>query len=68
MIKEIYFYITCNMIGRMFVVGTVVLGMPHHYWYVWLDRFIPRNDTKGVVLKILADQVKDENDCIKKLN
>jgi len=41
----------------MFVVGTLVLGVPHHYWYVWLDRFIPRTDTRGVLLKILADQV-----------
>ena len=42
--------------GRMFAVG-LSQGPPHHYWYLWLDKLIPRKDIRGVLLKILLDQV-----------
>ena len=40
----------------MFAVG-LSQGPPHHYWYVWLDRLIPRKDIRAVLFKILLDQV-----------
>ncbi len=40
----------------MFAVG-LSQGPPHHYWYVWLDRLIPRTDIRAVLFKILLDQV-----------
>ena len=43
----------------MFAVG-LSQGPPHHYWYVWLDKLIPRKDLRAVLLKILLDQVSRE--------
>jgi hypothetical protein len=45
--------ITISFIGRMFAVG-LSQGPPHHYWYLWLDRYI---SPQKVGLKILADQL-----------
>ncbi|KAG8231481.1 hypothetical protein J437_LFUL000198 [Ladona fulva] len=42
--------------GRMFLVG-LSQGPPHHIWYTWLDRKIPRKNASAVVKKILADQL-----------
>ncbi|XP_059472461.1 mpv17-like protein 2 isoform X2 [Neocloeon triangulifer] len=39
--------------GRMFIVG-LVMGPVHHYWYIWLDRYLKTNQ---VWRKILADQI-----------
>jgi len=41
--------------GRMFVVG-LTQGPPHHYWYIWLDKWLPKRNMRTVGLKILADQ------------
>lgn len=41
--------------SRMFAVG-LSQGPPHHYWYVWLDRLLPKKDIRTVVLKIMCDQ------------
>lgn len=41
--------------GRMFLVG-LSQGPPHHYWYIWLDKWLPKRNLKTVGLKILADQ------------
>lgn len=43
-------------LGRMFAVG-ISQGPPHHYWYLMLDRFLPKRDLRTVMLKILADQI-----------
>ena len=40
----------------MFAVG-LSQGPPHHYWYVWLDKVLPKRDIRTVVLKIVADQI-----------
>jgi hypothetical protein len=40
----------------MFAVG-LSQGPPHHYWYLLLDRLVPRKDIRGVLIKILLDQV-----------
>ena len=39
----------------MFLVG-LSQGPPHHIWYSWLDKMLPKKDMKTVVMKILADQ------------
>lgn len=44
-----------NRSGRMFLVG-LSQGPPHHYWYVYLDKWLPKKTAKTVLLKILADQ------------
>jgi len=41
--------------GRMFLVG-LSQGPPHHYWYIWLDKLLPKRNLKTVGMKILADQ------------
>eukprot|EP00093_Oithona_nana_P012021 12021.XXX_625050_625827_1 [CDS] Oithona nana genome sequencing. len=41
--------------GRMAAVG-LSQGPPHHYWYVWLDKLLPKKDLRSVVFKILLDQ------------
>merc|ERR1712001_73040 len=45
-----------NRSGRMFAVG-LSQGPAHHYWYLWLDKILPKTDLRFVVLKILADQI-----------
>ena len=40
----------------MFAVG-LSQGPPHHYWYLWLDKMLPKTDLRTVALKILADQI-----------
>ena len=42
--------------GRLLIVG-FTQGLPHHWWYTWLDRVLPGNSLKTVVKKILADQL-----------
>jgi len=41
--------------GRMFLVG-LSQGPPHHFWYIYLDKWLPKKTLRTVVLKILADQ------------
>ena len=40
----------------MFAVG-LSQGPPHHYWYLWLDKMLPKTDLRTVALKIVADQI-----------
>ena len=42
--------------GRMFAVG-LSQGPPHHYWYLWLDKVLPKRNLRTVLFKIAADQV-----------
>ena len=44
---------------RNFRLGVVGLtqGPPHHYWYVYLDKFLPGKSYGVVMKKILADQI-----------
>ncbi|KAL7640809.1 UNVERIFIED_CONTAM: hypothetical protein RMT77_009094 [Armadillidium vulgare] len=42
--------------GRLFLVG-LSQGPPHHYFYTWLDKVLPRKTAKTVVKKILIDQI-----------
>merc|ERR1712212_1212020 len=42
-----------NRSGRMFAVG-LSQGPPHHYWYVWLDKVLPKTDLKTVADQIFA--------------
>jgi len=44
-----------NRSGRMFLVG-LSQGPPHHYWYIYLDKWLPQKSLRTVCLKILADQ------------
>ena len=39
----------------MFLVG-LSQGPPHHYWYIYLDKWLPQKSLRTVCLKILADQ------------
>lgn len=39
--------------GRMLAIG-LVMGPTHHYWYLWLDRYLKPTQ---VWSKILADQI-----------
>eukprot|EP00092_Neocalanus_flemingeri_P038616 GFUD01042046.1.p1 GENE.GFUD01042046.1~~GFUD01042046.1.p1 ORF type:complete len:200 (+),score=49.99 GFUD01042046.1:280-879(+) len=41
---------------RMGLVG-LSQGPPHHYWYLYLDKFLPGKSAAVVCKKILADQV-----------
>ena len=41
---------------RLGVVG-LTQGPPHHYWYVYLDKFLPGKSYGVVMKKILADQI-----------
>lgn len=40
----------------MFIVGTL-MGPMHHYYYVYLDKIIPKVNLKTVFQKILCDQL-----------
>ncbi|KAM4052363.1 mpv17-like protein 2 isoform 1-T2 [Anomaloglossus baeobatrachus] len=42
--------------GRMFIIGNC-LGPLDHYWYIWLDRFLPSATVQVVVKKVLLEQV-----------
>jgi len=42
--------------GRMFAVG-LSQGPPHHYWYMYLDKILPKADLRTIVLKIIMDQI-----------
>ena len=33
--------------GRMFLVG-LSQGPPHHYWYIWLDKLLPKRNLRTV--------------------
>lgn len=41
---------------RMLTVG-LSQGPPHHYWYLYLDRFLPGKAPLTICKKILADQI-----------
>ncbi|XP_042882459.1 mpv17-like protein 2 [Penaeus japonicus] len=41
--------------GRLFLVG-LSQGPPHHVFYVWLDKVLPKKNAKTVFKKIMADQ------------
>ena len=43
-------------LGRMFAVG-LSQGPPHHYWYMYLDRILPKADLRTIALKIIMDQI-----------
>jgi len=45
-----------NRNGRFLIVG-FTQGLPHHWWYTWLDRVLPGNSLSTVFKKIIADQV-----------
>ena len=32
-------------------------GPPHHYWYTFLDKILPKRDLRTVCIKIVADQL-----------
>ncbi|XP_073492981.1 mpv17-like protein 2 [Phyllobates terribilis] len=42
--------------GRMFIIGNC-LGPLDHYWYIWLDRLLPRATVQVVVKKVLLEQI-----------
>jgi len=44
-----------NRTLRLAVVG-LSQGPPHHYWYLYLDRWFPGRSKQVVIKKILADQ------------
>lgn len=44
------------ILGRMFAVGTL-MGPLHHYYYLYLDKMLPKVDIKTVVKKIVCDQM-----------
>ncbi|KAK8727263.1 hypothetical protein OTU49_009790 [Cherax quadricarinatus] len=41
--------------GRLFLVG-LSLGPPHHIFYLWLDKVLPKRNPKVIFKKIMADQ------------
>ncbi|CAG4937978.1 mpv17-like protein 2 [Colias croceus] len=42
--------------ARMFIIGTC-MGPLHHFYYIYLDKFLPHTDLKTVGKKILNDQL-----------
>ncbi|XP_045446159.1 mpv17-like protein 2 isoform X2 [Melitaea cinxia] len=42
--------------ARMFIVGTL-MGPMHHYYYICLDKILPKTNLKTVAQKILSDQL-----------
>ena len=36
-----------TLTGRMFLVG-LSQGPPHHYWYIWLDKYLPKRNLRTV--------------------
>ncbi|XP_077128981.1 mpv17-like protein 2 [Ranitomeya variabilis] len=42
--------------GRMFIIGNC-FGPLDHYWYIWLDRLLPRATVQVVVKKVLLEQI-----------
>ncbi|XP_050343151.1 mpv17-like protein 2 [Nymphalis io] len=42
--------------GRMLLVGTL-MGPMHHYYYIYLDKFLPKANLKTVAQKIMTDQL-----------
>jgi protein Mpv17 len=51
--KDSFTTILRFILGRMLAIG-LVMGPPHHYWYLWLDRYFKQSQ---VWSKILADQI-----------
>lgn len=49
--------------GQMFIVGAIS-GPPHHVFYKWLDKLIPKATTMAVVKKIGLDQLIFSPVCI----
>lgn len=47
----------------MFIVGCLS-GPPHHVFYKWLDRLIPKANTAAVLKKICMDQMIFSPICI----
>ncbi|KAI8429023.1 hypothetical protein MSG28_007599 [Choristoneura fumiferana] len=52
LIPERYDWQRCE---RMFFVGTL-MGPLHHFYYVYLDKLMPRADAKTAIKKIICDQ------------
>jgi len=50
------YLIALCLLGRFLIVG-FTQGLPHHWWYTWLDRVLPGNSLSTVFKKIVADQV-----------
>lgn len=44
------------ILGRMFIIGTI-LGPLHHYYYIYLDKLLPKTNLKTVLQKIVCDQM-----------
>ncbi|XP_071523222.1 mpv17-like protein 2 isoform X2 [Panulirus ornatus] len=42
--------------GRLFLVG-LSQGPPHHIFYLWLDKVLPKRSAKAIFKKIIADQL-----------
>ena len=40
-------HINLHSTGRMFLVG-LSQGPPHHYWYIWLDKLLPKRNLRTV--------------------
>ncbi|CAH0407814.1 unnamed protein product [Chilo suppressalis] len=43
-------------LSRMFIVGTL-MGPMHHYYYIYLDKVLPKVDVKTAIKKIMCDQL-----------
>lgn len=42
--------------GRMFIMG-LALGPFNHYWYIYLDKFLPGIKKKTIFKKVILDEV-----------
>jgi len=43
--------------GRMWLIGITIVAPLLHYWYMYLNKWIPDPSTKGALLRVLIDQV-----------
>jgi len=50
-----YIFVCCDWSGRMFTVG-LVFGPVSHFWYKYLDRFLPLANISTVAKKVVIDQ------------
>jgi len=49
-------FVSCDWPGRMFTVG-LFYGPVSHFWYKYLDRFLPLANASTVAKKVVLDQI-----------
>lgn len=53
---NVYKFVSALFSGRMFIMG-LALGPFNHYWYIYLDKFLPGIKKKTIFKKVILDEV-----------